>query len=134
MTSSTSLEIGALGKNSKPLQPERLRDDDGESFGASRTSYAYRRKMQMRLAARIARDRNRASVIVLPKRDEGYEIHEPVSDEARELGIRSYQVEVADTSSIISGPTARAGRAIAISLPYVSILRATAIRTERDKG
>lgn len=116
MESSTSLEIGAHGKLTRPS--ERLKDDDGESFGASRTTYAYRRKMQMRVAARIARDRNRGSVIVLPKRDEGYEIHEPVSDEARELGIRSYQVEVADMDSMV-------GRMATVSLPFVSILGAS---------
>lgn len=116
MTSSTSLEIGAHGKPTRPS--ERLRDDDGESFGLSRTSYASRRKMQMRLAARIARDRNRTSVIVLPRRDEGYEIREPISEEARELGIRIYQVEVADTDSMV-------GRMATVSLPFVSILGAS---------
>ncbi len=120
MESSTSLEIGALGKLTRPS--ERLRDDDGESFGASRTTYASRRKMQMRLAARIARDRTRGSIIVLPKRDELFEIFEGLSRDARELGIRSYQVEVAERESFVGKQIRSMASRISVSLAYVSIL------------
>jgi hypothetical protein len=131
----TSEAIGPAGKNGKPLPYEnsdRVKDDDGDSFGKSRVSYAFDRKMMMRRIARKRRSKYlmRLSVPIAlhPRR---IEVFEPAVGEARELGIRSYKVEMTDASNTMSGPVRTLGRKISISLPFVSILRS---RLEQGKG
>lgn len=120
----TSEATGPAGKNGKHPPSERLRDDDGESFGRSRQACAFERKMRLRKKARLFRERSRPMLIVLPATTPS-QIYEPVSDEARELGIRSYKVEMAERESVIGRQVRCFGGKISISLPFVSILHST---------
>ena len=87
-------------------ESDRVRDDDGESFGKSRVSYAFERKMALRKADRRRRAKYLMRIVVPVKLhpDEGIRISEPLSDDARELGIRSYQKQVQNRLSLTSDP------------------------------
>lgn len=127
MTSSTYVETGALGKNERPqsfTESDRVRDDDGENFGKSRVSYAFERKLALRKADRRRRAKYLMRIVVPVKLrpDDGIRFSEPLSDDARELGIRSYQKMVPNRLSLTSDPVHRESAWLSVSLPYVSIL------------